>query len=77
MAISNIQPPHTMKATLEYHLPEDETEFNWARNGYEYWSELRDLRDSIVELKEQYQYDVAINSLYERYVVNAVVDIDV
>ena len=65
-----------MKATLEYHLPEDETEFNWARNGYEYWAELRDLRESISEWKELRQHDVAINSLYERYVVNAVVDID-
>jgi hypothetical protein len=43
-----------MIAKLEYHLPEDETEFNWARNGYEYWAELRDIRDSISELKEQY-----------------------
>ena len=66
-----------MIAKLEYHLPEDDTEFRWARNGYEYWSELRDLRDALTELKEQYPSEVAIDSLYERYIVNSIVDMDV
>jgi hypothetical protein len=59
-----------MKAKLEYHLPEDETEFNWARNGYEYW-------DSISELKEQYISEVSVNDLYERYIANSSIDMDV
>lgn len=33
-----------MKATLTYHLPEDEQDFKWSRNGYEYWSAMRDIR---------------------------------
>jgi hypothetical protein len=66
-----------MKAKLEYHLPEDETEFNWARNGYEYWAELRDIRDSISELKEQYISEVSVNDLYERYIANSSIDMDV
>jgi len=66
-----------MRATLEYHLPEDDTEFRWARNGYEYWSELRDIRNSISELKEQYISEVSVNDLYERYIVNSNVDMEV
>ena len=66
-----------MIAKLEYHLPEDNTEFLWARNGYEYWSELRDIRNSISELKEQYISEVSIDDLYERYIVNSNVDMEV
>ncbi len=66
-----------MRATLEYHLPEDDTEFRWARNGYEYWAELRDIRNSISELKEQYISEVSIDDLYERYIVNSNVDMEV
>ncbi len=66
-----------MRATLEYHLPEDDTEFRWARNGYEYWAELRDIRNSISELKEQYISEVSVNDLYERYIVNSNVDMEV
>ena len=66
-----------MRATLEYHLPEDDTEFRWARNGYEYWAELRDIRNSISELKEQYISEVSVNDLYERYIVNSNIDMEV
>ena len=66
-----------MIAKLEYHLPEDSTEFLWARNGYEYWAELRDIRNSISELKEQYISEVSIDDLYERYIVNSNVDMEV
>ena len=65
-----------MKATLEYHLPEDDTEFRWARNGFEYWSELRDIRNEIMELKEQCPHGATISSLHERFIVNSTVDMD-
>jgi len=65
-----------MKATLEYILPEDNTEFRWARNGYEYWAELRDIRKEIMELYNIADAGSAIDSLYERFIVNSTIDMD-
>ena len=36
-----------MKAKLEYDLPEDETEFNWARDGWKRWRQLSDIEDKV------------------------------
>jgi len=33
-----------MKAKLTFNLPEESTDFKWAINGYDYWSELNSMQ---------------------------------
>lgn len=68
-----------MIAKLIYNLPEDETEFKWARNGYEYWQELKELQRTLEDLYDDCPYKHAedvVEYLWERFVVNPSVDID-
>ena len=69
-----------MIAKLIYNLPEDETEFKWARNGYEYWSELKDLQRELEELSGHCRFKHAedvVEYLWDRFVANASIAIDV
>ncbi len=42
------------KATLEFDLPEDSTEFKWAIDGFKYWGLLTDID---LELRNWLKHD--------------------
>ena len=43
-----------MKATLEYNLPEDQDDFNYANNGFNYYMALVDMDEW---LRSEYKYN--------------------
>ena len=43
-----------MKATLEYNLPEDRDDFNYANNGYNYYMALIEMDEW---LRSEYKYN--------------------
>lgn len=67
-----------MKATLEYELPENETEFKWARNGYEYWSALRDLQSLLRSYRkcDMQEPEAMLEALWDEFPHHLVNDID-
>ena len=40
------------KVTLEFTLPEDQSEFDWANNGFKYYSALRSLDERLRQLNK-------------------------
>jgi hypothetical protein len=53
-----------MKAILEFNLPEEQSEFNMATRGHEFFCALWDLNNL---LRDRQKYDISIDEFKSRF----------